>query len=333
MCALGAIGIGTLAHGALNNEPGNETEKEPKLETGLVADAKTLVGLFESDLAHEMLEQVHELPMIESKQIHIAVRPNRGYTESEFEMLDESEKKGLQVFEVDPERYYTTFYGSPLVYARAFDLIDQHAPGFEINNSRIMDLGYGQLGQLRLWGQMGAHVIGVEIDPILRAMYEDCEALGPIDHSGSVELVHGAWPNEKETREEVGEQFDLIVSRNLLKKGYVKPAALNPKFPIPVAWGMSDLEAVSHFYDALAPGGLVVIESLGPKPDPEKPWSDIKNPWSKQAWIDAGFEVLAHDKDESEYARSLGKALGWDAQMNLEQDLFGVYSVYRKPIE
>jgi hypothetical protein len=96
---------------------------------------------------------------------------------------------------------------------------------------------------------------------------------------------------------------------------------------------MSDTEAVQHFYDALVPGGIVLIESLGPKPDPEKPWSDIANPWERAAWEQVGFEVLAHDTDESNFARAQGMALGWDERMDLENGLYAVYSIYRKPIE
>jgi SAM-dependent methyltransferase len=296
-------------------------------------DAQALKEVFVSPDAHAMLEQAALLPVLETRTIHIATRPNRGFTQAQFEALGEQEREGLQAFEIDAARYYSTFYGSPLVYARTLDLLNVHMPQFEIDGARIMDLGYGQVGQLRLWAQMGAHVTGVEVDPILTAMYDGCAAVGDIKDAGSVRLIECAWPNEASCRSELGTGFDLIVSRNLLKKGYVKPAQLNPSYPVPVAWGMDDEAAVQHFYDALAPGGVVVIESLGPKPDPAKPWSDIANPWDRSAWEAAGFEVIAHDEDESMYARAMGRALGWDAQMDLEEALFAVYSFYRKPAD
>ena len=297
----------------------------------LLDDAQKLGQVFESDAAQRMLDEVEHLPVCQEKTIHVAVRPNRGYTQAQFDALSEDEREGLQAFVVNAQRYYNTFYGTPLVYARTLDLLDQHAPDFKIDHAKVMDLGYGQLGQLRLWAQMGAEVVGVEVDPILTAMYDGCEAIGDVKDAGSVTLIEGAWPNESASRDEVGSGYDLIISRNLLKKGYVKPAQLNPSFPVPVAWGMSDKEAVGHFFDALAPGGVVVIESLGPKPDPAKPWSDIANPWERSAWESAGFEVLAHDTDASAFARIQGKALGWDESMDLENGLCAVYSVYRKP--
>ncbi|CAN0582905.1 unnamed protein product, partial [Laminaria digitata] len=190
----------------------------------LLDDAQKLGQVFESDAAQRMLDEVEHLPVCQEKTIHVAVRPNRGYTQAQFDALSEDEREGLQAFVVNAQRYYNTFYGTPLVYARTLDLLDQHAPDFKIDHAKVMDLGYGQLGQLRLWAQMGAEVVGVEVDPILSAMYHNCEAVGNIEDAGSVTLIEGAWPNESACRDEVGSGYDLIISRNLLKKGYVKPA-------------------------------------------------------------------------------------------------------------
>lgn len=323
--------IQTLAAAAMLAVPQIE-EDHP--HQALLDDAEQLRVIYTSPQSRSMLDQIEHLPVCEPVTVHAAWRPNRGYTATQYESLDASEQEGLRQLDLEPADQYTTFYGTPLVYARILDLLHKHAPGFAVQDARIMDLGYGQLGQLRLWAQMGADVTGVEIDPILTAIFTDSNAVGDLDESpatpGSVTLIEGSWPNDETTRKQVGDRYDLLVSRNLLKRGYVKPAQLNPKFPPPVGWEMTDAEMLKHVHDLLAPGGIVVIESLGPKPDPQKPWSDISNPWSEQAWIDSGFEVLAHDQDESDYARTMGAALGWDDQMNLETDIFGVYSVYRK---
>ena len=300
----------------------------------LLDDADDLREIYQSPQAQIMLDQVEHLPVCDPVTVHAAWRPNRGYTAEQYALLDESDREGLRQLDLEPADQYATFYGSPLVYARILDLLHTHAPGFTVHDAKIMDLGYGQLGQLRLWAQMGADVTGVEIDPILTAIFTNSKAVGDIDHNqktpGSITLVEGSWPNDETTRKQAGDRYDLLVSRNLLKRGYVKPAQLNPNFPPPVGWEMTDAEMLKHVHDLLVPGGIVVIESLGPKPDLQIPWSDISNPWPEQAWIDAGFEVLAHDQDESDYARIMGATLGWDDQMNLETDLFGVYSVYRK---
>jgi hypothetical protein len=299
----------------------------------LLNDAEQLREIYTSPQAKQMLDQVEHLPVCEPRTIYASFRPNKAFNEDEYNNLSEEQQQKLRKLDITPIDYYSTFYGSPLVYARTLDLLHQHAPDFTINNTNIIDLGYGQLGQLRLWAQMGAHVTGIEIDPILTAIYDDCQAVGDLEepNTGSLTLIEGSWPNEESARTQVGDGYDLFISRNLLKRGYVKPEKLNPNFPPPVGWEMSDAEMLGHLYDILSPGAIVIIESLGPKPDPQKPWSDISNPWPESAWTKAGFQILAHDQDESTYARTMGAALGWDERMNLETDLFAVYSMYRKP--
>ena len=44
-----------------------------------------------------------------------------------------------------------------------------------------------------------------------------------------------------------------------------------------------------------------------------------------------GFEVVEFDRDDTDFARSMGKALGWGGSMNLDTDLFGMYTILRKP--
>jgi hypothetical protein len=299
---------------------------------GLREEAEALAPLVTSDLGRAMLAQVEHLPVIESRTLYIATRPNRALDQAAYEALPEADRTGLRAFEVGPARYYSTFYGTPLVYARLLDLAaGVWGPGASLEGKRILDLGYGQLGQLRLWAQMGADVTGVEVDPILTAMYAENPLAEGAGATGSIRLFECAWPNEEACRGSVGTGYDLFVSRNLLKRGYVKPAQLTPGFPEPVAWGMEDGEAIGHLFGVMKPGGVVIVYSLGPAPDPAKPWSDIANPWPREAWEAAGFEVVMHEADETEAARAMARALGWEAGMDLEKDLFGVCSVYRRP--
>lgn len=295
-------------------------------------EADALAPLVTSDLGRAMLAEVERLPVIESRTLYIATRPNRAMTEAAYQALPEAERAGLRAFVVDPVRYYSTFYGTPLVYARLLDL----AAGVwgaeaSLQGKRVFDLGYGQLGQLRLWAQMGAEVTGVEVDPILTAMYTDNPAASGEGAGGSVRLLECAWPSGEACRDSVGTGYDLFVSRNLLKRGYVKPSALSPGFPEPVGWGMEDAEVLGHLFGLMKPGGVVIVYSLGPAADPAKPWSDIANPWPREAWEAAGFEVVVHEADETGPARAMARALGWEAQMDLEKDLFGVCSIYRRP--
>ena len=301
----------------------------------LKQDARTLSSAYTSPLAQRMLAQVGKLPVPEPKTIHATFRPNRVYTEDELGSMSEEDRAKVRTLEFEPANTYTTFYGTPLVYARVLELAQTRAGITTIDGADILDLGYGQLGQLRLWAQMGADVTGVEVDPILTALYEDSELLGDLDGdpetSGSLRVLECAFPQDEACAKNVGDGYELIVSRNLLKRGYVKSMSVTPGFPEPVGHGMEDDEILGAFYQALSPGGVLIIESLGSAPDPAKPWSDISNPWDRAQWEGAGFEVIAHDEDENHFVREQGRALGWGESMNLDEDLFSVYSIYRKP--
>lgn len=305
---------------------------EPHPHQGLRDEAAALAPLVTTDLARAMLAEVERLPVIDSRTLYIATRPNRALDEAAYHALAEEERAGLRAFEVGPARYYSTFYGSPLVYARLLDLAAAAwGADASLRGKKVLDLGYGQLGQLRLWAQMGADVTGVEVDPILTAMYTDNAAATGEGTEGSIRVLECAWPNDEACRGSVGAGYDLFVSRNLLKRGYVKPDQLTPGFPEPVGWGMEDAEMLGHLFGLMNPGGVVIVYSLGPASDPTKPWSDIANPWPREAWEAAGFEVVMHEADETGPARAMARALGWEAQMDLEKDLFGVCSVYRRP--
>jgi hypothetical protein len=67
----------------------------------------------------------------------------------------------------------------------------------------------------------------------------------------------------------------------------------------------------------------------GPE-EPYIPWADGRFPFARELCERLGFEVLAFDVDDSEAARAMGKAFGWDEQMDLENDLFATYTLLRK---
>lgn len=300
----------------------------------LLRDSSALRSLAISGMAHEMLDQVEHLPILPPRTLYVGVRPDRAVDLETYDRLSDVDRRGLERLDVDSSRYYTTFYGSPLVYARILDLAAEAwgktgGPS-SLRNLRIVDLGYGQLGQVRLWAQMGASVTGVDVNPILTSLYRGSAALGPVGLTGSLRLLECAWPNTGDCRELVGEGYDLFVSRNLLKNGYVNAQEVRPDLPVPVAWGMSGEEATTRIFELLRPGGLAIIYSIGPTPDPRIPMSDIGNPWPRSAWEAAGFDVLDLDADETLVARAYGQALRWDRQMNL-QGLFGVRSVFYRP--
>ena len=132
--------------------------------------------------------------------------------------------------ELDEYRYYYTKYGSPLAYFRALDIASGN--GFsEVRGKRILDYGYGSIGHLRLLASMGANVVGIDPDSYLDALYSEASDQGELqttsrrtfNRNGNVTLVHTSYPKDARAAERVGQGYDLIISKNTLKRGYIKP--------------------------------------------------------------------------------------------------------------
>jgi SAM-dependent methyltransferase len=197
-----------------------------------------------------------------------------------------------------------------------------------------MDFGYGTVGHLKLLGLLGADVVGVEVDPMLRALYAGDQ--GKVGKAGHLTLVDGQWPGGPGIAQAAGGGFDLILSKNTLKRGYIHPEReVNPRMLVHL--GVDDSTFVAAMYRALKPGGHVLIYNLSPapsKPDqPYLPWSDGRCPFDRGLLERAGFEVIAYDFDDGVEARKLGHALGWDAgprPMDLANDLFAHATLLRK---
>lgn len=233
---------------------------------------------------------------------------------------------------VDEEMFYYGRYGSPLAYARALDLAV--SAGFRGENAaRIFDFGYGGIGQLRMLALAGHDCVGVDVSPLLKTIYAN--ANGPLKN-GSVQLLDGRFPKEPALVAKVGAEYDLVVSKNVLKLGYIHPTRDVPDPKMVIDLGVDDAAFLASIAKMLKPKGLFVIYNFCPAKSPlDKPyipWAEGESPFSKQAFQMAGFDVLHLDVKDDIEARRLAKALKWDANggMNLESDLFAWYTIVRK---
>ena len=129
------------------------------------------------------------------------------------------------------------------------------------------------------------------------------------------------------------------ISKNVLKRGYIHPERpADPKKLIDL--GVSDEEFLAAMNAALKRGGLMLVYNLfpaqAPSDKPYIPWADGRSPFSRAQWEAAGFEVIAFDVNDDAAIRALARALGWDQPvegepgMDLEHDLFALYSLFRK---
>jgi len=220
-------------------------------------------------------------------------------------------------------------FAAACAYCRALDLFAVDG----VAGKRVLDFGYGTIGHLRLLALLGADATGVDVDPMLPVLYGAPGDQGAIG-AGRVRVVSGHFPGDPAVRAAVGSGYDLIISKNTLKEGYVHPLEPDPRYAI----GVDDAAFVRALYDALKPGGRLLIYNLSPAPNgpgrPYRAWADARTPFSRALFESTGFRVIDYEHDDTETARALGRALGWDHEdppMDLANDLFGVYTLVEKP--
>lgn len=327
-------------------QPKPETPPAPSAQEVLEqmrADAKALEPLVSTDLAREFLAETRALPPIEPRTLYVRMKPREVYTAAQAAEMTEQERASLRKLDFDTKRYYETFYGSPLAYARVVDL----AAGAGLakwQGMRVLDYGYGNIGHLRLMAGLGADVMGVDVDPIIATLYREAGDTGLIQgasHTGRLALVNGVWP-KPETIADVAAGYDIITSKNTLKNGYVNPPPAEEGKPGPFKMDLGGTpEAfIQANFEALKPGGFWLIYNLGPAPakegQPFKAMADIRCPFPRGALENAGFMVIAYDQDDTEKARAVARALGWDKGpdgakgMDVDHDLFASYTLMRR---
>ncbi len=319
---------------------GQNAEPAASARQQLVEEAAALAPLVSSPMAGQFLAAAADLPAVEPRVVWWNRAERRSLRPEVAESMSPQELEGFQRREFDEQFYYYTAYGTPLAYCRALDLAAK--AGFETAaGKRVVDFGYGGIGQLRLLASLGGNVTGIEVLDLLRDLYREPGDTGSIPRSaaappgppGRLALLHGRFPADAALVEAVGGGVDLFISKNVLKKGYVHPEReADPR--VLVDLGVDDETFVRAVYDALSEGGLLVIYNLyPPQAPPEEPYIPHATggcPFDRALVESIGFEVVAFDADDTAATRAMGKALGWGDSMDLENGLFGMYTILRK---
>jgi hypothetical protein len=115
----------------------------------------------------------------------------------------------------------------------------------------------------------------------------------------SVKLVHGRFPAEAMAVAALGSGYDLFLSKNSLKRGYIDPAKkVVPRLLVDL--GADDPAFLKAVAKALKPGGWLVIDNLSPAPNaeglPYRPTADGRCPFSARDLAAAGFETLLREE-------------------------------------
>jgi hypothetical protein len=303
------------------------------------ADAKALRPLARAALGRRFLDATAALPSITPRTVVTDSGRTRYLNANEAAALPDTARARMITRTLGEQFYYTTRYGSPLAYLRPLEILA--AAGMtDVAGRRIVDFGYGTIGHLRLLASLGADAVGVEVDPLLRALYSDPGDQGAVrgarGQEGRITLVHGQFPADETVNRAVGEGYDLFISKNTLKNGYIHPEQkVDPRMLVHL--GVDDTSYVRAIHRILKLGGRALIYNLSPAPSapgqPYKPWADGRSPFPAALWEAEGFRVIAFDRDDSKEARTMAHALGWDrgpSPMDLEKDLFALYTLVEK---
>ena len=303
----------------------------------LVRDAVAGAPLFKAKVVEEFLAATPALPAPSARVVWRDSAGTKWYTAGEQAALGEAERAVLVRRELPQRFWYFTRYGTPVAYARALEVLGEHGLT-TLRGRRVLDFGYGGAGSIALLGLAGADAVGVDVDPLLRVLYAGDPAVEgwTSKAGGKARTVHGQWPADPAVKAAVGEGYDLVLSKNTLKRGYIHPE--RPADPRQlVHLGVDDTTFVRELARILKPGGRALIYNLSPalsKPDePYRPWTDGRTPFPRALFEQEGFRVLAYDVNDDAPARAMGKALGWDqgsGGMKLDEDLFGHYTLVEK---
>lgn len=302
----------------------------------LQAEAERVLALIETSGAKKFLAATSALPAIEERLVYTDAKSRDALTPAEHGALAVEAQQKYEASSYGEDFYYLTRSGSPLAYARMLELIGRaagEARADVLSGKRILDFGYGGIGHLRLLASLGCDVVGVDIDPLLHAYYRpedqgEIANVAPSGPSGRLKLVHGRWPAEERVTSEVGGGYDLFLSKNTLKRGYVRPAQ-EVAASMRIDLGVPPEEFLPAVSRALKPGGILALYNLCPAKRTERyiPWAYGESPFTREEFAAAGFELLAFDVDDREQAMELGWALQWD---DVENDLFAWYTLARR---
>jgi hypothetical protein len=318
----------------------------PGVTAQMKSEATAMKPLATSKLAGEFLGAIGCLPSLESPRVVFYDKAKGlALTEAQAATMTPEQLEGYERRELDETFFYSTRYGTPVAFVRPLEILGQ-AGVTSVDGLRLLDFGFGSIGQLRALASVGADATGVEVDPLLAALYSQPGDTGTIarcasagkGRDGRLTLVFGHWPAEPAAVEHVKAAsaggFDLIISKNTLKRGYIHPEKpVDPRRLVQL--GVDDETFVRAVFAALEPGGSFLIYNLCPAPAPDDkpyiPWADGRCPFARELCEQAGFEVAAFDVDDTPAARAMGAALGWGTDMDLEADLFGTYTLLRRP--
>jgi hypothetical protein len=309
------------------------TTATPDALAGLHKEALALRQVMQplAGVVAEFLDQVPRLPVPPPQTLYRHSTTRVWSSAAQWMRLSESERSAWAPRVFDAPAYYGNRHGTPLAYAMLLDVAARH--GLQsLRGQQVVDDGFGALGAVRLMAQAGANVTGLDVDPLLTQLYGRNGNSAQAPMCGQIQLLQTNFP-EPAAVADIGRNVNGFISKNTLKRGYLRPEEGQPEIKPPVDLPQY-LQAVRG---CLARGGHMLIYNIGQRQDPAKvrPANDPRSPFTRAEFEAAGFEVLALDADEGPATRRMGRALGWAAEPSaggmgdLETNLFAMSTAAR----
>ena len=298
----------------------------------LARDAAAIKPQLKQPATLEFLRGADTLTPQFSRVVYTDTKARRSISPAQYEALKGDERAAFAATTYDENFYFATYYGSPLAYARAVEIAA--ASGIaSLNNTRILDIGYGAIGGPRMLAGAGAQVSAIDVDSLLSVLYRETSDQGSINgfdgRKGSLALFDGVFAGNTTLTRSIGKDYNLIITKNTMKRGFMKPESEKKAL---VSFDASDEVLLDTIYDTLAPGGVFLIYNITGALNPAKPSTDGRSPFTAEQFTKANLKVLAIDTNDDSAVRAMGKALGWDKQMgDLDQNLFALYTVVQRP--
>lgn len=337
LAAAVGLGLAVVPPARAVRAPAAPDTADTSVVAALVRDARAVAPQFRAPVVEQFLAAAPKLPAPRARVVWRDSASTAYWNEETIGAVPDSSRAKLVRRELAEGFWYFTRYGSPIAYARALEILGEAGLG-TLEGKRVLDFGYGGAGSIGLLAAAGAHAVGVDVDPLLPVLYagEPMLAGAKTAAGGSAHAVHGRWPADEAARSAVGGGYDVIVSKNTLKRGYIHPERpANPRQLVHL--GVDDTTFVRALHAALAPKGRVLVYNLSPAPskpdEPYRPWTDGRCPFPRALLEREGFRVLAYDVNDDAPARAMGRALGWaegKSAADFEKDLFGHYTLLER---
>src|SRR5215472_7048151 len=138
--------------------------------SALPAEARKLRPLAKSDLGRAFLKAAEGAGPYAPRTVYRRGKSREWLGAAAFARLTSADRAAWTPMTIDEGTYQGLFYGSPLAYLLPLERLG--AAGFGgLRGKRVADFGHGGIGQLRLFAELGAEAVGIDVDPLQPVLY------------------------------------------------------------------------------------------------------------------------------------------------------------------